>query len=161
MTFLADDKLDYYVKKKTRASFFSFLAMVFLLILISLKFYYSASSTGEFIAESIGGFIIFLACIYSMTIIEGKKLNKLVNEIIIVNDKFIFTTYAYKWLINIITPKTIELNKADLNIQEVDFPFNSLGLTDNRTYCLTLGEMKFFVCYECFPDELKGKLQPN
>ena len=85
---------------------------------------------------------------------QGVNLNKLVSEINITADKFIFTTYPYKWLINIIKPKTIELNRADLNIQEIDFPF----ISGSKAYRITNGKVRIYICHEYFSKELKTEI---
>jgi len=154
MTFKANESLDHYVNKKTKGSLYGVISAIFLFIILNFAFYYNSSSTEIYYIEIAGAFIISCAGIYSFTVMEGVKLNKLVREITLVNNDFAFTTYPYRCLFYIIPPQKYTFNKSGLKIQEVVFPFNSLGLINNKTYRVNLERSDVYICYECFPDNL-------
>jgi hypothetical protein len=154
MTFLADEFLEYYVSKKTKGSLYGVISCVFLFVILGFAFYYKSSSTTTYYLNMVVVLLISCAGMYSLTTMEGGKLNKLVEKIIFINNEFILTTYSYRCLFYVIKPLTFEIAKNDIVIQEVDFPFNSLGLDKNKTYCVSVMENKIYICYEHFPDEL-------
>lgn len=154
MTFKANESLDYYINKKTKGSLYGVILAISLFIILSCGFYYNSSSTEIYCVEIAGAFIISCAGIYSFTVMEGVKLSKIVKEVTVINNDLTFTTYPYRCLFYIIPQQRYALNKADLKMQEIVFPFNSLGLVNNQTYRVNLKKSDIYICYECFLNSL-------
>jgi len=154
MIYIPNQALEFYVNKKVKESLYGVIAAVFLFVILSFGLYYKSSST---IIYSINLIVVGIICsclIYSLTIMEGVKINKIVNEVIITNNIASFKTYSYKFLFYKIASQNFELSKDNIELQEIPFPFNSSGLSDNKTYCINLNGRNIYLCYECFSNNL-------
>lgn len=158
MDFKADFYLNYYAQSKKRGSFWAFLAGLLLPVILGTAFYLHFENYPTFILECSVCVILSAGLIYSVTVVEGRNLNKIISHIAINQDTVSFTTYSYGFSFFKISAQQLEINKNELLIKEVPFPFNSSGLDHNRTCKLTYHGDDFFLVYDCFPVELKEQL---
>ncbi|MFC0515741.1 hypothetical protein ACFFGT_16085 [Mucilaginibacter angelicae] len=158
MNFNADFYLNYYAQSKKRASFWASIAGLLLPFILGTGFYLHFDNYPVFIFECLVCVVLSAALIYSVTVIEGRNLNKIISQIEINQDTINFTTYSYGFSIFKINARQLEMNKGELTIKEVVFPFNSFGLDHNKTLKLVYNGADFFLVYDCFPVELKAQL---
>lgn len=121
MTYISNQALEFYVNKKVKESLYGVIAAVFLFVILSFGLYYKSSSTIIYFINLIVIGIICGSLIYSLTIMEGVKINKIVNEVIITNNIASFNTYSYKFLFYKIAPQNFELSKDNIELQEIPF----------------------------------------
>ncbi|WP_158994321.1 hypothetical protein [Mucilaginibacter sp. L196] len=161
MSFLADETLEYYINKKTRGSVWGIVFALFLIFIFANAFYYKTSSTTEYWLSML--FIVFITVIFlrSIMVVDGHKLNKIVNEIEVLENSIVLHTYSFKILFYKIPERIFTINKDDLIIKEVGFPFNSQGLQKTETWEVDIKEESIYVVYNCFSEEFKSIIDPS
>jgi len=143
MTFLADETLEYYINKKARESRWGVAFGIILLFILANALYYKTSSTTEFYFSMIPVLFLIFFYLRSVTVFEGRKINKLVNEIEVLETQIVLHTYFCKLLFFKIPEKVFAINKNDLSLKDVPFPFNVQGLQKTETWEVNIKDKAF------------------
>lgn len=74
---------------------------------------------------------------------EASNINSIVKSVEI-SKKILLSTYSYNFLFYRVNAINIEIDKSDMIVENVNFPFNEEGLKNNETVRLKIKDQSFY-----------------